>query len=234
MKQLELRRQLFKISSRSIIFLMLVLIISQFNLADYFPIRKIRVYGVNRLDQVEVQNALSPLVDHGFFTINVDYIHDRLKQIAWIADLHVRRVWPDQIVIRLSEKDPVAYWNDNTLLSQNGEVFSPKQESWPTGLPKFSGPEGQQLFMLKNFLDMNRLLLPLHAKISYLELTPFLTWKLKLDNGITMQAGHKDVLTRLNQFVKVYPKIIGTRVNDVDYIDLRYANGFAVRWKEMG
>ena len=57
---------------------------------------------------------------------------------------------------------------------------------------------------------MNRLLTPLHAKISYLELTPYLTWKLTLDNGITLQIGHKDILTRLNHFVKVYPKIMGT------------------------
>jgi cell division protein FtsQ len=87
------------------------------------------------------------------------------------------------------------------------------------------------MFMLKYFNDINRLFAPLHAKISYLELTPYLTWKLRLNNGITMQMGHKDILTRLGHFVKVYPKIVGARAIDVDYIDLRYPNGLAVRWK---
>lgn len=207
---------------------------NRFSLSDYFPIKTVRVYGLNRLNQQDVHNALLPLVERGFFTINVDRIRDRLKQLPWVSDLFVRRVWPDQIVINLSEKNPVARWNETTLLSENGELFSPSEESFPADLPKFSGPDGQQIFMLRNFVDMNRLLLPLHAKISYLELTPFLTWKLTLDNGITMQIGHKDILTRLDQFVKVYAKIVGMRAKDVDYIDLRYSNGIAVRWKETG
>ena len=87
--------------------------------------------------------------------------------------------------------------------------------------------------MLQYFYEINRLLKPLHAKISYLELTPYLTWKFKMNNGIMMQIGHKDILTRLNHFVKVYPKIVGDRAVDVEYIDLRYSNGVAVRWRTI-
>jgi len=110
-------------------------------------------------------------------------------------------------------------------------LFAPK-ETFTAELPRFSGPKGQQIYMLKYHNEINRLLVPLRAKISYLELTPFLTWKLTLNNGINMQMGHKDVLTRLGHFVKVYPKIVGTRADYVDYIDLRYPNGMAVRWKK--
>jgi cell division septal protein FtsQ len=31
--------------------------------------------------------------------------------------------------------------------------------------------------------------------------------------------------------VKVYPKIVGMHESDVEYIDLRYSNGIAVKWK---
>jgi cell division protein FtsQ len=232
-KHLEYLSQIFKFSFLAIPVISIVFALNHLRLADYFPIKTVKVYGLNRLNQQEVRDSLFPLVNRGFFTINVDRIRDRLRQMPWVSDLYVRRVWPDQIVITLAEKKPVARWNDDVLLSEGGELFSPKQETWPEDLPRFFGPVGQQIFMLRNFDDMNRLLLPLHAKISYLELTSFLTWKLTLNNGITMQIGHKDILTRLNQFVKVYPKIIGSRATDVDYIDLRYSNGAAIRWKEM-
>ncbi len=68
-------------------------------------------------------------------------------------------------------------------------------------------------------------------------LTPYFTWKLTLDNGITMQIGHKDILTRLDHFVKVYPKIVGDRVDDVEYMiyvilmELR-SNG-RIRWLDQ-
>ena len=232
-KHLEALSQIFKISMIGVIVFSVVFTLNNLNLSDYFPIKTVRVYGLNRVNQQEVHDLLYPLVEKGFFTINVESIRNCLLQMPWVSDLYVRRVWPDQVIVTLTEKKPIALWNENTLLSESGELFTPKQETYPADLPKFTGPTGQQFFMLRYFSDINRLLLPLHAKISYLELTPFLTWKLTLDNGITMQVGHEDILTRLNQFVKVYPKIVGTRANDVDYIDLRYPNGVAVRWKQM-
>lgn len=207
--------------------------INQIDLADYFPIKTVKVFGVNRVDREEIQELIMPLVNRGFFAINVDYIRDRLLQMPWVSTIFVRRTWPDQIVITVVEKKPIAHWNDKSLLSEGGELFAPKQETYPENLPKFVGPEGQQLMMLDYFYQINRLLLPLRAKIDYLELTPYLTWKLTLDNGINLQIGHKDILTRLDHFVRVYPKIVGTRAADVDYIDLRYPNGLAIRWKPV-
>jgi cell division protein FtsQ len=208
-----------------------VVAINQVDLSHYFPIRTVRVYGLDHVDHQEIQDLLLPMVSRGFFTINVEYIRDRLLQMPWVADLYVRRVWPDQIEITVIERHAIARWNHVSLLSQAGDLFSPKQKTCPPNMPDLMGPPGQQIVMLQYFKDINRLLLPLHAKISSLELTPYFTWKLALDNGMMLQLGHKDILTRLDHFVKVYPKIVGSRVADVDYVDLRYPNGIAVRWK---
>ena len=174
---------------------------------------------------------MAPLLVHGFFSINVEYIRDRLLQQPWVSDISVRRNWPDQVEVTVVEKMPVARWDKATLLSDAGVLFTPKEGTYSENLPVFDGPEGKQILMLNYFNEINRLLTPLHAKISYLELTPYLSWRLKLDSGITLQIGHKDILTRLDHFVKVYPKIIGNHAGDVESVDLRYPNGVAVRWK---
>ena len=230
---LQYMAQTFKIILLGALILSSVFIISQFKLSNYFPIKTVRIYGINRIDRQEVQTLLQPLVNQGFFTVKVDYIRDRLSQIPWVSDIFVRRNWPDQVEITIIEKKPIAEWNNQSLLSEAGEIFSPKQNTYPAELPKFIGPDGKQIMMLQYFYEINRLLKPLHAKISYLELTPYLTWKFKMNNGIMMQIGHKDILTRLNHFVKVYPKIVGDRAVDVEYIDLRYSNGVAVRWRTI-
>lgn len=231
-KYIEQASQIFKILILGVIVLSFVFAANQIQLSRYFPIKTVRIYGINRISEQEIRASLLPLVNHGFFTIDVEYIRDRLLQMPWLSDLYVRRIWPDQVEITMVERKPIASWNEESLLSEAGELFTPKRETYPEHLPHFTGAAGQQVFMLQNFKDINRLLSPLHAKISHLELTPDLTWKIMLDNGITMQMGHKDSLTRLNHFVKVYPKIVGTRAADVDYIDLRYPNGVAVRWKQ--
>lgn len=209
-----------------------IFMVSRFELSHYFPIRSVKIYGINHLTEEEVREVLLPLVNHDFFTVNVDSIHDRLLDMAWISDLYVRRVWPDQVIITIKERTPIAHWNDVGLLSKSGVIFQPKKP-YSLSLPLLKGPSGKHVFMLQYLNDINRLIAPLNAKIAYLELTPYFTWKVGLDNGVNLQLGYKDILTRLDQFVKVYPKIVGNNAPNVDYIDLRYPNGMAVRWKSQ-
>lgn len=223
--------QTTKILLLGLLLICCIFLLTHFKLSNYFPIKHVHIYGVNHVDQQEVQNLLLPLVTKGFFGTNVERIRDRLRQLPWVLTTAVRRSWPDKIEITIIEKDAIARWNDSMLLSSTGEIFQPKLETYPADIPSLSGPDGKHMVMLDYFNKINRLLSPLHAKISHLELTPYLTWTLQLNNGITMQMGHKDILTRLDHFVKVYPKIVGNKSTDVDYIDLRYVNGVAIRWR---
>ena len=212
--------------------LSLLFSLNQLNLSSYFPIKTVRVYGVNRIDREEIKNLLLPLVSRGFFTVDVAHIKDQLSQIPWVADIFVKRYWPDQVEVTIIEKNAVARWNDTSLLSATGEIFSPQAMSSSDKLPKMIGPLGKQIMMLKVLNDINRLLVPIQVNIAILELGPYSTWKAVLDNGIVLQIGHKEILTRLYHFVKVYPKMIGMHAKDVEYVDLRYPNGVAVQWKK--
>lgn len=202
-----------------------------FNIPRIFPIRHVHVYGINHVNPKAVQEALQPLVKQGFFATKIALIRNRLREFSWVSDILVRRNWPDLVDVTIVEKNAIALWRNTALLSDGGDIFTPDIATWPSGLPVFNGPSGKQMVMLEHFNNINRILAPLHAKIAYLELTPYEAWKLTLDNGITLQMGQKDVLTRLEHFVKVYGKIVGDRAQDVDYIDLRYSNGVAVKRK---
>lgn len=221
----------FKGMMLGVVVLSLLFGINQLNFAKVFPVQTVKVYGLTHLTPNSVQTVLAPMVTHGFFSVNVDAIKDRLMTLPWVSGVVVRRVWPNALAIAITEKKPVAAWNNESILSEGGELFTPDEDANPTPLVNFTGPEGGQVLMLNYFYQINRTLAPLHATILTLTLTPYMTWKLALDNGIALQIGHKDILTRLSQFVKVYPKIIGSRATDVDYVDLRYPNGMAVRWK---
>src|SRR3990167_10454798 len=205
--------------------------LNEFKLSRFFPIKVVRIYGIHHLDHQDIQNVLLPLVEQGFFAINVENIRDRLTQLPWVANSFVRRSWPDQLEIFIKEKTVLGLWNDRNLLSDAGELFFPDQETYPDFLPRLIGPDGMQMEMIHYFKAIDQLLKPIHVKIASLELTSASAWKVILTNGIILYIGHKDVLTRLSHFVKVYPKIIGDHAIDVEYIDLRYSNGVAVRWK---
>jgi cell division protein FtsQ len=226
-------KMLLKILSFSVFLVLLTFTYSKFKNAEYFPIDSVKIFGVKNVDRTEVQTLIAPLVSKGFFDVEVDRIKERLMQLPWISQVVVRRVWPNAVTVSIEEKQPLALWNDTSLLSSKGELFTPAPTSIPAHLPQLSGPSGEHLFMAQYYAKINDVLTPLHFKIARLELTPSMTWNLILDNGIKMSVGHKDVLTRLNHFVKVYSKIVGSRVAEIDYIDLRYPNGMAVRWKSV-
>ncbi len=70
--------------------------------------------------------------------------------LPWVSDIYVRRNWPDQVEVTVVEKNAVALWNESTLLSEAGELFTPEAETYPANLPQLSGPDGKQVDMLKD------------------------------------------------------------------------------------
>jgi cell division protein FtsQ len=204
-----------------------------FKNTEYFPIKNVKIFGIKHLDYSEVQTLVSPLVNKNFFAVDVDRIKDSILQMPWVDQVVVRRIWPDQVVVAISERSPVAVWNDTSILSTADELFTPPRATYPAGLPELVGPRGEQLLMARYYAKMTSVLAPLHFKIRRLELSPTMTWSITLDNGIKLYVGQKDILTRLDHFVRVYSKIVGDRTADVGYIDLRYPNGMAVRWKSV-
>lgn len=207
--------------------------VNQLKETQQFPIKQVKIYGAKHLDRQNMQNFLQPLVSKGFFAVEIDSIKERIMQMPWASEVSVRRVWPDQIMITIAERDAIARWNTMGLLSANGEIFNPDVNTYPTDLPTLIGPDGTQIQMLQFYSKINNLLQPLHLKIARLELTSYLSWNVVFNDGMKVNVGYKDVLTRINHFVKVYPKIVGKRATDVDYVDLRYPNGLAVRWKTV-
>ena len=48
---------------------------------------------------------------------------------------------------------------------------------------------------------------------------------------MTVRLGRRDVDARLDRFIRTASQVISHRVSDVSYVDMRYANGFAIGWR---
>lgn len=46
-----------------------------------------------------------------------------------------------------------------------------------------------------------------------------------------LQIGKKNILEKVNQFIKYYPGLYENNERKVNYVDLRYTNGFVTGWK---
>ncbi len=106
------------------------------------PITRINVQGdLSYISQQAVQQRIAPFVASSFFKIDLAAMRTELEQMPWIAHAEVRRVWPDQVVIRLEEQLPVARWGDESLLNNQGQAFTPRELSNYEHLPQLFGPQ---------------------------------------------------------------------------------------------
>ena len=63
--------------------------------------------------------------------------------------------------------------------------------------------------------------------------SPRRAWRLRLASGITLELGRENVEARLNRFVSTYARTIGSLQRRINYVDLRYPNGYAVGIPEL-
>jgi len=201
---------------------------------ENFPIYNVQIRGnYVHVDHNNLRQTIVPFIQKGFLMMDTRGLQDRLLQLPWVATAKVQRIWPDKIIIYLTEQHPVARFGKNTLLNAEGELFTVKPQTVPAGLPLLMGPLGQQKLMLDTYQAMHNTLTPLSLKATILVVDPQQFWRLQLDNGIVLLIGKTDPIARLQRFVAVYPQVVGDKATLIDYIDLRYSHGMAIHFKNQ-
>lgn len=201
---------------------------------DTLPIAAVEIQGeFHHLTKQQIQQVLEGRIAGGFFNVDVDAVRDTLLTIPWVNTATVRRVWPDTLQITVVEQLPVARWSTGGLVNSNGQLFFPMPETYPPGLPEWQGPSDSQAAMAARYQDMQKALQPLTLHINRVVLDERRSWKVELDSGVVLVLGRANDDARLWRFTRLYPVALAARATDIEQVDLRYTNGFSVRWKTL-
>jgi cell division protein FtsQ len=194
------------------------------------PIKQVYIEGeFLRLDTNRMQELVSDKVRGGFFNIDVTAIRNTLVALPWVKEVSVHRIWPDGLRLVVNEQTAVVRWNETGLLNDQGHYFAPEKDSFPHGLSVLEGPEDSQKLLLEKF----KLLKQFYGlSIVSLRLNERRAWQFELDNGLSVVLGRKDFENRIDRFVYMVINNLGEKLSQAEEIDMRYTNGFAVRWKQ--
>ena len=167
-----------------------------------------------------------------FFTMDLDRTRRALEEVPWVRNVALRRQWPHRLEVFVEEHAPFARWNEASLVNSRGEVFA---ADWKDELPQFEGQEGRAAEMSARYRAWSARLTPLALAIRKLRLSPRGSWQIQAvgpQGTLTVELGRDEPDARLARFVSVQPRTLGTLARAgtrVDYVDLRYRNGFAAR-----
>ena len=196
------------------------------------PITSISIEGpFQRVSALSIEEAISDQLNTGFLSANLKLIQDRVTALPWIDQAAVGRRWPGTIEISVTEQVPAAIWGDRGLLNTRGDLFVTDARHVPAELPRLSGPEGQSSVVAERYLDMREKLIPSGLDLRQVKLDARGAWALKLSNGVDVRLGRRDVEARSQLFLDVAANIISSREGEIDFVDMRYSNGFTIGWK---
>lgn len=183
-----------------------------------------------RVSALQIEEAISAELEKGFLTADLDTIRDRLKQLEWIDRAVVVRRWPAQLEISVTEQVPAACWGERGLLNTRGELFVTDARHIPAELPRLSGPEGHSAEVAQRYLRIREQLIPRGLDVRRLHLDARGAWDMTLQNGIEIRLGKRDVAERTELFLDVVADVITRRAKEIQFVDMRYSNGFTIGW----
>jgi len=199
---------------------------------NVLPLKVVRIDGEFRhLKRPVLESAVGRVVRGNFFTVDVASVRRAAEELAWVEGASVRRVWPDTLVMTVTEQQPLARWDADRLVNLRGEIFAPEKSELPAGLPNFSGPDEDAKWVVERFAELNQMLRPLAVAITELAVDGRGSWRVGLGDQLALKLGKVDVDQRLQRFIRIYPELNRDNTKRARMVDLRYTNGLAVKWE---
>lgn len=195
-----------------------------------------------RLQVVELDGALSQVtrdevaelvrreVRGNFVTLDLAATRAAFEKLPWVRNATLRRHWPGRLDVRLEEHVALARWDDSALVNTHGELF---QARYDGELPVFGGPPETAKEIAIQYEYFRSALAAIGRKPMQVSVTSRRAWQVRLDGGTVLELGREHVEARLARFVAVYDRTVARLNRRVDYVDLRYPGGFAVRIPEL-
>jgi cell division protein FtsQ len=195
------------------------------------PLETIRITGeLSHVDRAKLQQLVAAAIDGGFFSVDMHKLRDAAEQLAWVDKVSIRRVWPQTLVMDVTEQVPVGRWGDQALVNARGEIFRPQAGELPQGLPRLHGEGGDGPVVVEFHRSASRRLEAIGLEIVALEVQGRHDWRLELNNGVTLLLGQAGAAQVLERFTLALPLLVDPQGRRPQRVDMRYENGFAVRW----
>lgn len=207
-----------------------------------FSIARVLIEGdIRHTNTALVRQHLGSQLEGNFFTINPTELRNGFEQLPWVRRAHVSRQFPNGLRVKLQEHLPRARWGagGSAMINTLGEVFEAPRSAGRSderdALPQLAGPDGSAQQVLSMFEALGPVFAPIAPSLKSLSWRDSGSWLVELSNGARLELGSgtdAQVIERARRFVELLPQ--ASRVwqrssASLEYADLRYTDGFALR-----
>lgn len=185
-------------------------------------------------------NALGKLSGN-FFTLDLNAARQAFESVPWVRHASVRREWPNGLAVQVEEHEALGTWgapDSGRLINTYGEVFvaNTAEAEEDAQLLALEGPPDSEEDVVAKLEIMREWFKPMKVEPLGVALSGRYAWRAKLSNGMVVEFGREQndedraaMEARVKRFVASWPQLTEQWGKQIEYADLRYPNGFAIR-----
>lgn len=195
-------------------------------------IKSVRIEGrFERVSSLQVEAAITPFMNQGFLGADLRTLQRSIMDLPWVQQASVRRSWPSTLIVSVTEERAAARWGKDGLLNIYGELFVEHTSHIPAELPHLTGPAGTELEVAQRYFELDSQMEQRGLVAVSLSVDERGSWELGLSNGMRVRFGAVAIEVRTERFLDALDQLVAPVADKVEYIDMRYTNGFAIGWK---
>lgn len=197
-----------------------------------FGIKEVTVSGISELDQTEVLQVAGVDSRGALPFFDAAGARERLLAVPLVKSATVRKLYPNELEITLTEREPFALWQNHGevfVVSVDGTVIDKFDDARFARLPLVVG-EGAAP-KAKTFARLMEVSPEVRAHVRAGMLVGQRRWTLKLDNGVEVRLPEEGAAQAIARFATLMKeqKILD---KDVLAIDMRYPDRVVLRLSE--
>lgn len=203
-------------------------------------IQSLEIRGpVEALGLQEVTQSVTDNIHGNIVTVDIEAVKSAVKEISWVKDVEITRLWPDSLYVNVVRHKAVAIWDDGRLVSDAGVLFSSNDEPIDNlvKMPTFGGDPQYVSDMVRMYPLFQNEVQKIGARIKAVNVTFRGSWSVVIDSdnfeALTIELGRALVSNgpamRLKQVVDNFERVCEMMHGWPARIDARYRNAFAAK-----
>lgn len=233
----DLKKPFFNVWQTTLITMILLVVVGHFviKFMHKAPAQPLTIDGKNltTIELNSLQDTLSPLEQVQFFSADLHRIHDVVAKLSWVESVQIQRDWYQGVVVSVVPRRAVANFGSQQMLDANGVVFVPAnaKQLMDKKLVTLYGDQQKSKEIMRQMQHINTWFAPLGLHVQDLVLTSRQTWVAKFNNGMRVVVDHENTEQKLYSLSKILKGQFEKQLPQMQSVDLRYKNGFAITWK---
>ncbi len=184
-----------------------------------FGVAQVHLAGNSHTSADTIMAALGFKHGQPIFDVDLRAARARLLQLPWVADAEVKRRYPDDITVRIVEREPYARWHSSNglyVVERNGRLITGEGAGSFRRLPLLVGdgaPEAAEPFV--EAVGQHR---AIAARVEAYQLQSGRRWNLLLADGVTVklpETGWQKQLADLERLI-VDKHILDADIREID------------------